>query len=151
MFLASATALDRMRPFRAERVRLLCSGIGPRPLVAGGRLFVHVLPFSAFLGNASLDLREIYKNHDAFRPIGAMGLTPRFNLDGFINERGGDQNHGYTQVFRNGVVEAAKGSIVGDHNGRRVIPGIESKGSSLRPYRAISTGSERWTFRLLYV
>ena len=103
MFLAGVTALDRMRAFRAERVRLVCSGIGPRPLVGGGRLFVHVLPFSAFLGNASLDLREIHRHHDVFRPIGAMGFTPRFNLDGFVNERGGDQNQRSRRARRSSI------------------------------------------------
>lgn len=124
MFLAGASALDGMRVFRTERVRVICSGHGARPLVGGGRLIVHVLPFSSFMGAALLDLREIHRHHEAFRPLGTMGLTPRFNLDGFINERGGDNNHGYTQVFRNGVVEAAKASIIREHEGRRLIPGI---------------------------
>lgn len=124
MFLSGATAVDRMRVFRTERLQIICSGRGPRPLVGEGRLIVHVLPFSSFMGTTSLDLREIHRHHEAFRPLGTMGLTPRFNLDGFINERGGEANHGYTQVFRSGVVEAAKASMIREHEGRRLIPGV---------------------------
>lgn len=124
MFLAGATALERMREFRAERIRFICLGAGIRPLVGGGRLFVHVLPFSSFIGTTVVDLREVHRHHQVFRPLDAMGMTPRFNLEGFINERGGDENHGYTQVFRNGAVEATKASLIRDHNGRRLISGI---------------------------
>jgi hypothetical protein len=53
-----------------------------------------------------------------------MGMAPRFNFDGFINERGGDLNHGYTQVFRNGTIEATKAEIVRLVDQRRVIPGL---------------------------
>ena len=28
-----------------------------------------------------------------------MGMNPRVNFDGYINERGGDKNNGYTQLF----------------------------------------------------
>ena len=46
------------------------------------------------------------------RPLGTMGMTPRINFDGFINIRGGDDCYGYTQVFRNGIVEATKVNIL---------------------------------------
>jgi hypothetical protein len=53
-----------------------------------------------------------------------MGVNPRFNFEGYINERGGEINHGYTQVFRNGAVEATKGDILRMHNGQPHIPGL---------------------------
>lgn len=121
LFLAGATALDRMRAFRAERVRFVCSGTGPSPLAGGGRLFVHVMPYSAFLGAPLLNLKDVERIQDVFRPIGALGVTSRFNIDGFVNYRGGPKNHGYTQIFRNGVLEATKAAIVSERNGFRYI------------------------------
>ncbi len=47
---------------------------------------------------------------------------PRFNLDGCVIERGGEHNHGYTQIFRNGSIEATKASIVGPYDGKKYIP-----------------------------
>ncbi|MFH1628695.1 MAG: hypothetical protein ABIE47_08225, partial [Pseudomonadota bacterium] len=48
-------------------------------------------------------------------------MTPRFNFEGFINERGGEHNFGYTQVFRNGALEATKAQIVREREGNRYI------------------------------
>jgi hypothetical protein len=54
-----------------------------------------------------------------------MGMTPRFNFHGFINERGGDKNYGYTQIFRNGVLEATRADIVVNRGQLMFIPGEE--------------------------
>jgi hypothetical protein len=56
--------------------------------------------------------------------MGAMGMNPRFNFEGYINERGGELNHGYTQVFRNGALEATKANLVRQHNGHPHIAGL---------------------------
>ena len=124
MFLASATALQRMREFREERVRYVCSGVGTRPLAGNGRLFVHIFPFASFIGSVTIDLRAVNLNEQVFRPLGGSGGSSRFNLDGFINQRSGEHNNGYTQVFRNGAIEATKAGIISDSNGRRLIFGL---------------------------
>ncbi len=49
-------------------------------------------------------------------------MSSRFNLDGFVNERGGEHNHGYTQIFRNGAIEATKAGIVSTFKGKKCIP-----------------------------
>jgi hypothetical protein len=51
-------------------------------------------------------------------------MTPAFNYYGFINERGGDKNYGYTQIFRNGALEATIAGIVQERESRRYIPGL---------------------------
>jgi len=53
-----------------------------------------------------------------------MGNSPRFNFEGMINERGGDANHGYTQIFRNGAIEATKANIVRTTDRGFGIPGL---------------------------
>ena len=40
-----------------------------------------------------------------------------------ILTRGGEINHGYTQVFRNGIVEATKANLVRPHKGQNGIGG----------------------------
>ena len=124
LFTQGSTASDRAIEFSDRRLTEISSGRGSRPLQAGGRLIVHVVPIAAVIARLSLDLEAVYAAHQSFRPMGTMGMSPRFNLHGFINERGGDLNHGYTQIFRNGIVEATKASIVRDVQGRSVIPGI---------------------------
>jgi hypothetical protein len=125
LFTQSASALEQARQFRDQRLRFIRDGRGDRPLVGGGRLIVHIIPVAAFSGVIHVDVEQIHARHQAFRPIGStLGMTPRFNYFGFINERGGEENHGYTQVFRNGSLEATMAGIVRVHDGRRLIPGL---------------------------
>lgn len=123
LFNQSTSALEQARRFRDERIRLVSEGIGRRPLQASGRLFLHIVPAAAFSGMVSLDVEQVYKKCDDFLPFAASDVTPTFNYYGFINERGGDKNYGYTQIFRNGALEATEAEIVHDREGRRYIPG----------------------------
>lgn len=124
LFTETSSAMDKLRRFRDERVATVVAGRGPRPLAANGRLFLHIAPLSAASNTSQVDLAAASRLHNSFRPLGAMGMTPRFNFEGFINERGGDVNHGYTQIFRNGALEATKGNVLRMHNGRPHVPGL---------------------------
>lgn len=124
LFNQSATALEKARQFRNNRISVVANGEGHRPLVDGGRLFIHIVATAAFSSMVHIDVEKIHEMHDSFWPLGASGMTPRFNFHGFVNERGGDQNHGYTQIFRSGALEAAKAGIVRKRNDRLFIPGL---------------------------
>jgi hypothetical protein len=127
LFNQSASALEQARRFRDERIRLVTEGRYQRPLEGSGRLFLHIVPLSAFSGMVHLDIEQVYAKNLAFWPIGAGGMTPRFNFHGFINERGRDRdkNYGYTQIFRNGSLEATESGIVHDeHDGNLYISGL---------------------------
>ncbi|MBL4673592.1 MAG: ATP-binding protein [Arenicella sp.] len=123
LFAQSSTALENARKFRDERIAEICNGTAARQLVGDGRLIIHIVPVSAFSGLVNLDLEAVDQVHGSFYPLGASGCNPRYNYHGFVNERGGDFNHGYTQVFRNGCVEATKGSIVRADEHNRFISG----------------------------
>lgn len=125
LFTQSASALEQARQFREERSRFIRDGRGDRPLVGGGRLILHIVPVAAFSGAINVDVEQAHAQRQAFSPIGAGGMTPRFNYFGFINERGGEQNNGYTQIFRNGSLEATMAGLVrDDREGRHFIPGL---------------------------
>lgn len=123
MFTESASALERAKQFRADRLQAIRSGEGVRPLANEGCLILHIVPVASFSAAISLDMDDVHGQHMAFMPMGAEGMTPRFNYHGFVNERGGDQNHGYTQIFRFGALEATKARIIREHEGRRLIAG----------------------------
>ena len=128
LFTETTTAFDRVRRFRDERIQAIISGRGPRPLEGSGRLILHIVPLSATSSTSQIDLELAIGNSIAFRPFGSMGMSPRFNFDGFINERGGDQNYGYTQLFRNGALEATMGHILRETKGSPNIPGLALEG-----------------------
>lgn len=125
LFTQSASALEQARQFRDQRLSFIHDRRGDRPLVGGGRLILHIVPVAAFSGAIHVDVEQVHARHQTFRPIGSTsGMTPRFNYFGFINERGGEENHGYTQVFRNGSLEATMAGIVREDEKRRWIPGL---------------------------
>lgn len=124
LFTQSTSALEQARQFRTERLQYIAGGRGERPLEAGGRLILHIVPVAGFLGAIRLDMEAVHAQHMAFHPLGSMGMTPRFNYFGFINQRGGDENYGYTQVFRNGALEATKADIAFERDGLRFIRGL---------------------------
>ena len=109
MFNLAADAQERIKRFRLERIAKISDGRGPIVLASGAQLAVHLVPLSGFGQPAPIDLRAVYRNR-SFRPMGSTedGLRDRFNLDGVVTLRGGDVCHGYTQVFRNGIIEATK-------------------------------------------
>jgi hypothetical protein len=106
LFTLGADARNQMTAFRADRINKVTTGRGPARLPAGPRLFLHLMPLAAFGQLELLDVRRAYKEHGDFWPIGAMAATRRYNLDGVACLRGGEVCHGYTQLFRNGIVEA---------------------------------------------
>ena len=126
VFTSAASALDRVRAFRAERLAKIEAGEGIVPLVQnGGRLVLHLVPTSAFGLGSPVDLGKAYGAQELLRPMAAMGLTPRINFDGFSNvsHGAGGKAVSYTQVFRNGALEAVKVRVVSDmHPGLLIIP-----------------------------
>lgn len=140
LFNESASSLSLARKFRTERLAEIQSGQGPSPLVGGGRIILHLIPVAAFSKSVVVDVRQAYAQEASFQPIGSTGIR-QFNYHGFINQRGGNANHGYTQVFRNGILEATKGGIVRTtQNGRRTIAGIGTEEQIFQVLHTYVTG-----------
>ena len=110
LFTQSASALKDARTFRDDRLKLIAQGQASRPLAENGRFILHIVPVAAFSAMAHLDVEEISKQNSCFEPIGSREWTSGFNFDGFINHS--SNNLGYTQVFRNGALEAIVAGIV---------------------------------------
>jgi hypothetical protein len=123
LFTSGATAYDRARAFRQERVAKVEAGEGPIELAPStSKLFVHIVPVSAFSGGVNVPLTQFERDLNGVVPIGcSSGFNNRFNYDGFLAFRGGPRCHGYTQQFRNGSIEATYVGIVGEGDGRRVL------------------------------
>lgn len=113
---------DRVRGFRAERLAKIAADEGSMPIVGGGRIVLHIVPFSAFGRTTNIDLERALALHRAFSPLGNTDRTPRINFDGFINVRGGEQCYGYTQIFRQGMIEATKSDILRGNEGNQRLP-----------------------------
>jgi hypothetical protein len=126
LFNLSATAGERARGFRAERLGKISAGEGPVPLAADrGRLIIHIVPLSAFSNYGAIDIEDALKHRAMLSPIASTdGMTPKFNFEGFINVRGGTPCFGYTQVFRNGAIEATLCSVLNEYKNDWWLPSI---------------------------
>lgn len=122
LFTKAASFEDRVLSFREQRVVEIVAGKGAIPLRGAGRLIVHLVPLSAFGVGTSVDLNTVHEAQGSFAPFGSGGWTPRFNLHGFANTRDDEDHPSYTQIFRNGIVEAAIGNILRDRDGKGFLP-----------------------------
>lgn len=125
LFNQAATALEKARQFRNNRINIAMNGESHNPLIGRGRFFLHIVPIAAFSSVIHLDVEGIREIHNSFWPIGSDSVLPRYNIHGFINERGSDQNRGYTQIFRNGALEATKADIVREGDSGLFMPGLK--------------------------
>lgn len=125
LFNLAANVVEKVRVFRAERLAMIQVNEGPVQLAEGdgseGRLILHLVPLSAFGHELSLNPQRIYEHRMSLQTITPTGFYPQYNLDGFINARSGEQCYGYTQVFRNGIIEATKAGILREGSADRIV------------------------------
>ena len=121
-FTASASALDRARAFQQERTLRLDAGEGVETINRDtGILVLHLLPLASFTGLLAVDVDQ-RANAGGFPPVGSGGaMAPRLNFDGFIALTNGLPDSGYTQLFRNGVIEATSTYVANEFQERRWI------------------------------
>ncbi|WGR92055.1 hypothetical protein MTX20_28015 [Bradyrhizobium sp. ISRA435] len=124
IFTSSAAVLDRVRAFRAERLARIASGDAIVPLVQNrGRLVVHLVPISAFGLSSPVEPGKARELQELLSPIDSMGYSPRVNFDGFSNICTATDSKcvSYTQVFRNGAIEAVKVRVVSDYQPEQLL------------------------------
>jgi hypothetical protein len=118
IFTSAASALDRIRAFRQDRLAKIAAGEAIAPLVQNnGRLVVHVIPIASFGFHGNIDLGKAQKLQQSLRPMGNLpGYSPCINFDGFSNLSHSDTGKclAYTQIFRNGAIESVKVRVVTD-------------------------------------
>jgi hypothetical protein len=128
LFASGATTIDRMRAFKAERLARIDAGEAIVPLIARpDRLVLHLVPLASVGLGEPINLAQAHASQTSFRPIAAStGFSPQINFEGFVNfsMRSDGRCGSYTQVFRNGIIEAVKAGILVDDNGIVFLPGL---------------------------
>jgi Putative DNA-binding domain len=110
MFAAGATFLDRAREFHSKRLEQIHGGDTPIQFPGeGGRLVLHIIPFSAFGSETMLDSKVMERQ--VVPPLWSRGYNPGYNVDGYLTTYEGGQQASYLQVFRNGIIESVAGDV----------------------------------------
>lgn len=112
---------DKIRAFRQERVRLIAAGDHPVELRHSPTIVFHIIPAESFRSKLTLDSSSTSEILRRFRVLGDTASANRINLDGILifdypNHEG--KYDGFTQVFRNGVVEFVTSDVVEETEGR---------------------------------
>lgn len=131
------TMAERIRDFRAERLSRIGAGEEtPAPLEEQtAKLVLHMVPFNAFRSSVSFDLKPLndprdYTKGQLLKPLVVWDIEPssdmRFNLDGIMRSvrwKTPTVTAAYTQVFRNGSIEAVDVSILGVYGEKKIFGG----------------------------
>ncbi len=116
-FTFSTTMFERIRAFRTERCRQICSGETPVPMPDGPKIILHLIPQESFSNRLSIAPSILEASANQLHPLGSTGYwSHRFNMDGIAVFTGGDygegKRSGYVQLFRNGIIESVSEDIV---------------------------------------
>ena len=110
---------ERAKAFIGERFLRIQGNDGAMPMpVSGGVLVMHLVPLPDFGAARRQEISDLEAQCHTFMPIGASGFSWRVNLEGYCVYLGGGTCHGYTQVFRDGSIEAATASMFVEHEGQ---------------------------------
>ncbi len=109
-FTLSDTVVERIRSFRANRLLALGSNEAPVPLKDGAQVVLHVIPLQAMTSDYRVDIASDSQALRNLNPLGATDWSHRINLDGRLNFRNisKGKSYGYTQLFRNGIIETVE-------------------------------------------
>ena len=105
-FLFTNTVNEKIAGFRAERIIALETGRSLVPVAPGPKLVLHCMALEAFAGQPQHNVLAL-----SIQPMYAARLSGygmRVNFEGAICIGSGSPTPAYTQVFRNGVIEAVR-------------------------------------------
>lgn len=128
-FNLSETVTERIKSFRLDRIAKILANETPIPFYDSAKIVLHLIPIISFNPAQSYDIGKIASQPTKMPPIYYGGVNSRYNLDGFLtyspSSRGGEEKTDtYTQLFRNGIIEAVEGQSLQPHGDELIIPSI---------------------------
>jgi hypothetical protein len=107
-FIQSDTAVKRIRDFRLERINKIFTNDSPIIAEFSPAIVLHCIPISSFTTLLENQLKIDNEEFKNFRTFFETTDNHRYNLDGILitTQAIDDSVMSYTQIFRNGVIEA---------------------------------------------
>ena len=128
-FTSSEALPERIRRFRANRLNRIVAGDTSVPISRGGKIVLHIVPVSAFLGGGPRDIARMEGSLRLRLPLINGYLDDwRYNLEGLlaIGHMGNTRRaSSYTQLFRDGSIEAVDSSMLEADGDRLLIPSVD--------------------------
>lgn len=96
----------RMLTFHRERIAEVSANTQMNSHVGKGILIVHLIPKQSIVARTQVATKQLKEYGSRVRPLGEQGGSSRFNVDGLMNYSGRDELRAYSQIFRDGRIEA---------------------------------------------
>jgi hypothetical protein len=115
---------EQIGAFRQERTKAIKTGRDGRLTPpAGPTVLVHAVPFESFRSGFTLNLETAMKTaQGGLLPLGTGSNGAVYTLDGIFCFDDLPSCNAYTQVFRNGILEAASRRALAHPHGKKLIP-----------------------------
>lgn len=125
-FTLADSVTERVRQFRNERIAQVRKNKTPIVLTPGpSKTMLHCIPLESFARSVDYDVLKYRQRVTEFPPmVTGSGWGTKINFDGLVtHDVGADGSKSYTQLFRNGTIEATEAywlNVV--HKGSRTFP-----------------------------
>lgn len=129
LFNLGETRSERIKKFREERISKIFACETPVPTRDNAKIVLHIIPFISFNPAQNYEISSIASDIHKLLPINCVGsCNGRYNIDGFLTYyfEGDEITNSYTQLFRNGIIEAVEGYLLDNkfEDGKLIIPSI---------------------------
>lgn len=120
-FQTANTLSNDIRNFRLNRLGKVIADETPIPLNGKTRIILHLIPINAFNNQAIIDVPEIAKDYQNLCNFYFLVQGMRINLDGVVtySQNRNDVYLSYTQLFKNGIIEAVDCEFLNPSDGRK--------------------------------
>ena len=123
LFGEQQTIEEQARIFIEERFLRIQAGDAAMPIpVEKGVTVMHLVPLPDLGAKRRIDIATMIEHRLNFLPMEAMSTSHRINLDGLNIFQVGTDCYGYTQIFRDGSLEATSTDLIVERDGKRFIP-----------------------------
>lgn len=123
-FSLSDTLNERIRNFREDRISKEMSSELSVHFHEGPKILLHLIPINAFNPAQNYQIDTIAQDHGKLKTISGPGNIEKYNIDGFlVNYEAQGKSASYTQLFRNGIIEAIDWFNLGYNNDEHYIVG----------------------------
>jgi hypothetical protein len=106
------------RQLRSDRLAKIIADEMPVDLQARSKVVLHLLPVESLGLGALIDISTLSNRQLNVAPMESGSWNAQYNFDGYCNF----SSTSYTQLFRNGCMEAVDASILESRDGQNVIP-----------------------------
>lgn len=147
---------QRLTSYHRDRVEALAEGAPPLSKRDGGIFIVHLIPQECVVGLNRFPASELRTHGSSIPALGQRFGQPRFNCDGYLAHSGSEAVDAYSQLLRDGRLEAAMSDIIYETQNTQIlrVPMCEAAlfqvvSGYLGFCKAIGLGSPIWLFAAL--